>query len=40
MLHYSHALNNYQSINITKLDVLSDLDTIKIGLLRFNSTAN
>lgn len=32
VLQYSHALNNYRSINITKLDVLSDLDTIKIGV--------
>jgi adenylosuccinate synthase len=33
VIHYSHALNNYQSINITKLDVLSDFDEIKIGAL-------
>lgn len=32
MLQYSHALNNYNSINITKLDVLSDLPEIKIGV--------
>ena len=26
-----HMVNNYQSMNITKLDVLSGLDYIKIG---------
>jgi len=31
VLQYSHMLNNYTSINITKLDVLSKLETIKIG---------
>lgn len=29
---YSCRLNGYNSINLTKLDVLSDLDTIKIGV--------
>lgn len=29
---YSHLLNNYNSINITKLDVLDDLDEIKLGV--------
>lgn len=31
VVQYSHMLNNYNSLNITKLDVLSDLDEIKIG---------
>lgn len=29
---YSHMLNNYNSLNVTKLDVLSDLDELKIGV--------
>jgi adenylosuccinate synthase len=32
VIQYSHALNNYNSINITKLDVLSSLKEIKIGV--------
>lgn len=32
VLQYSHALNNFASLNITKLDVLSDLAEIKIGV--------
>lgn len=32
VVQYSHMLNNYSSLNITKLDVLSDLDEIKIGV--------
>ena len=32
LLRYSHMLNDYSSINLTKLDVLSDLDEIKIGV--------
>lgn len=32
VLRYSHALNNYESLNITKLDVLSTLPEIKIGV--------
>jgi len=32
VIQYSHALNNYASVNITKLDVLSDLKEIKIGV--------
>jgi len=32
VVQYSHVLNNYNFINITKLDVLSDLDEIKIGV--------
>jgi adenylosuccinate synthase len=32
VLQYSHAINGYASMNITKLDVLSDLETIKIGV--------
>lgn len=31
VVHYSHSINGYTSINITKLDVLSDLDEVKIG---------
>jgi len=32
VLQYSHAINGYASLNITKLDVLSDLKEIKIGV--------
>jgi len=32
LLHYSHMINDYHSINITKLDVLDSLDEIKIGI--------
>lgn len=32
VLRYSTNINGYSSINITKLDVLSDLDEIKIGV--------
>ncbi len=32
VVQYSHALNAYASLNITKLDVLSDLAEIKIGV--------
>ncbi|ETO17364.1 hypothetical protein RFI_19957, partial [Reticulomyxa filosa] len=31
LLHYSHLINCYSSINITKLDVLTGLNEIKIG---------
>jgi hypothetical protein len=31
VVQYSHALNDYTSINITKLDVLSGLDEIHLG---------
>ena len=31
MVQYSNLLNAYSSINITKLDVLDDLDEIQIG---------
>ncbi|KAL4430209.1 hypothetical protein ABPG74_014768 [Tetrahymena malaccensis] len=31
LLRYSHMINNYQSINITKLDVLDQIDEIKIA---------
>jgi len=31
VVQYGHMVNNYQSMNITKLDVLSGLDEIKIG---------
>ena len=32
VLQYTHMLNNYSSINMTKLDVLDDLEEIKIGI--------
>lgn len=32
VLKYSHMINGYTSINVTKLDVLDDLDEIKIGV--------
>ena len=32
VLQYSHNVNGYASMNITKLDVLSDLPEIKIGV--------
>jgi adenylosuccinate synthase len=32
MLNYSHMINGYTSINITKLDVLDQFDEIKIGV--------
>ena len=32
MLQYSHMLNGYSSINITKLDVLSGLKEIKMAV--------
>lgn len=32
VLQYSHNINGYASLNITKLDVLSDLAEIKIGV--------
>lgn len=32
VLRYSHLLNDYTSINLTKLDILDDLDEIKIGV--------
>jgi len=31
-MRYSHMINNYSSINVTKLDVLSFLDEIKVGM--------
>lgn len=31
VVHYSHAINGYTSINITKLDVLSKFKELKIG---------
>ena len=31
LVQYSHLLNAYSSINITKLDVLDDVDEIQIG---------
>lgn len=32
VVRYSHMVNNYTSINLTKLDVLSDLDTLRLGV--------
>lgn len=32
LLRYGNMINNYTSFNLTKLDVLSDLDEIKIGV--------
>ena len=29
---YGHMINNYRSVNITKLDVLDDLEEVKIGV--------
>jgi adenylosuccinate synthase len=31
LLHYSHLLNQYSSINLTKLDVMSGMKEVKIG---------
>lgn len=31
-MKYSQMLNNYTSLNLTKLDVLSFLDEIKVGM--------
>lgn len=31
VLKYSHQINGYSSLNLTKLDVLDDLETLKIG---------
>jgi len=32
VLKYSHQINGYSSLNLTKLDVLDDLETLKIGV--------
>jgi len=32
LLRYSHALNGYDSLNLTKLDVLTGLETIRVGV--------
>ena len=32
VIRYSHMINDYTSLNITKLDILSDLDEIKVGV--------
>jgi hypothetical protein len=32
VIQYGHMINNYQSINLTKLDVMDDLDEVKIGV--------
>jgi len=40
VLRYSHLINDYSSINLTKLDILSELDEIKIGVeYRMNGKA-
>jgi len=40
VLRYSHLINDYSSINLTKLDILSELDEIKIGIeYRINGKA-
>ena len=35
VLKYSHMINNYNGLNLTKLDVLDALPEVKIGKLRF-----
>ena len=37
VLQYSHLINDYTSINLTKLDVLDNMDTIKIGVEYFHN---
>lgn len=32
MLRYTHAINGYDSINLTKLDVLTGMSVLKIGV--------
>ena len=32
VVQYGHLVNGYKSINLTKLDVLDDLDEVKIGV--------
>ena len=32
LLRYSHAVNGYDSLNLTKLDVLTGLPSLKIGV--------
>jgi len=32
VVKYSHMLNDYSSLNMTKLDILDDLDEIKVGV--------
>lgn len=32
VVQYSHMVNNYTSLNLTKLDVLSELDTLRLGV--------
>ena len=32
VVRYSNMINDYTSLNITKLDILSDLDEIKVGV--------
>lgn len=32
LMKYSHMINDYTSLNLTKLDVLDQLDEIKIGV--------
>ena len=37
LLRYSHRLNGYDSINITKLDVMTGLKTIKVFIINVSS---
>jgi adenylosuccinate synthase len=32
VLRYSHMINNYSGLNLTKLDVLDNLEYVKIGV--------
>jgi len=32
VVKYSHMINDYSSLNMTKLDILDDLDEIKVGV--------
>lgn len=32
VLKYSHSINGYDTLNLTKLDVLDGLDEIKVGI--------
>ncbi|KNC47290.1 adenylosuccinate synthetase [Thecamonas trahens ATCC 50062] len=38
LLQYSNMVNGYSAVNVTKLDVLDDLETIKIGVAYRDST--
>lgn len=32
VVRYAHALNGFSSLNLTKLDVLDDLETVRLGV--------